>query len=132
MVSSTSVSATPKFLKPTTHFDAMLGQVLAWLREQQGWAQGEMARRVGVSHPVWSRIERGEAGLSSNRLRVAAGVLGTTPAQIHALAAQATTGVEDQGVAVVDQRPSDWVVAGAIVVGIAAVAALVAALLADD
>lgn len=49
--------------KPTESavYDLVLGKIIATLREQRGWTQGELAARVGVTQSTLSRIERGQA-----------------------------------------------------------------------
>lgn len=120
----------PAPLQPATHFPAILGQVLAWLREHKGVTQGAMAERMGVSHPTWSRVERGEAPLRIPQLAAAARLLDADPAEVLRLAERARADAERRGVRVLEERPPDWLVAGAIVIGAAALAALIGALLA--
>ena len=50
--------------------DLVAGQVLRALRRRRGWAQHELAKRVGMSQSVVSRVEAGHlAGVSIERLR---------------------------------------------------------------
>ena len=44
-------------LRPATHYPAIAGQVLAWLRGRRGWSQGELARRLGVSRQTINAVE---------------------------------------------------------------------------
>lgn len=122
------MASTPP-LRPATHYPAITGQVIAWLREQAGMLQGEMAQRLGISHPVWSRIERGELPLKLSTIAAAATLLGTTPGHIVELADEARRDAERRGVRVLDEKPMSPLVAGAIVVGAVALAALISDLM---
>ena len=61
---------------------AVLGAALVHLRTVKGMKQAELATAVGLSASTWSRIEKGESGLSIDQLRQVAKVLGTTPGDI--------------------------------------------------
>ena len=39
----------------------VVGRLISTLRERRGWTQAELARRVGLTQPTLSRIERGQA-----------------------------------------------------------------------
>ena len=39
----------------------VVGRLISALRERRGWAQAELARKVGLTQPTLSRIERGQA-----------------------------------------------------------------------
>ncbi len=72
-----------------TTYNAILGRVIARLREQKGISRDEICKQLSVSVSTWSRIERGEsAGISIDQLTKIAKVLGTTPGDIFARADQ--------------------------------------------
>ncbi len=77
---------------------AILGAVLVKLRTEKGIKQGDLAGLVGISASTWSRIEKGESGLSIEQLRAVAKALGVAPGTILELAAAAEKEVEDHGV----------------------------------
>ena len=83
-----------------TTTSAVLGAVLAQLRSEKGMTQGDLACKVGLSNSTWSRIEKGESGLSPDQLRAAALALGTTRGRILDLADAAEAEMESRGVQV--------------------------------
>jgi transcriptional regulator with XRE-family HTH domain len=52
-----------------------IGRRIARIRRERGITQQEMARRLGVSQPVWSSYERGEFRLHAELLRDIARIL---------------------------------------------------------
>ena len=48
-----------KRIKEAQVFALVLGTVIAQLRQQRAWTQGQLAAAIGVSQPVISRIEAG-------------------------------------------------------------------------
>lgn len=60
---------------------AVLGRVLVNLRTERGMKQADLAAAVGLGPSTWSRIEKGESGLSIEQLKLAAKVLSITPSQ---------------------------------------------------
>lgn len=73
-------------LNAVTTSGAVLGAVLVKLRTLQGMKQGDLAEAVGVGASTWSRIEKGESGLSIDQLRLAAKALGQTAGRILEIA----------------------------------------------
>lgn len=73
-------------LNAVTTSGAVLGAVLVKLRTLQGMKQGDLAVAVGVGASTWSRIEKGESGLSIDQLRLAAKALGQTAGRILEMA----------------------------------------------
>lgn len=86
--------------KPATTYPALVGQVIAGLREHQGLNQASLAKQMGVNASTLSRLERGEMEPSLPHLSRAARALGTTPADILAKADLAQRDLESRGVAV--------------------------------
>lgn len=60
-----------------------LGDAIAEARAAAGLTQDELAERTGVSRPTISRLERGAASISSDRLWDLAFALDTTPAALY-------------------------------------------------
>ncbi|TBW48513.1 XRE family transcriptional regulator [Marinobacter halodurans] len=61
-----------------TSFSAVLGVVLSNLRKSKGVEQGDMAARMGLSQPSYSRLESGKSAFSVDQMFQAAKALGTT------------------------------------------------------
>lgn len=116
-------------LKPATTYPAIVGNILGYLRNQRGLDQGQLAKIVGVTQSTWSRIERGLSGLTVDQLAAAAQALGVKPEQIVAWADQATGRLEKQGVKVELKRASNNLGPGLVLIGAAALALLLAAIL---
>lgn len=57
-----------------------VGKRLAQLREQRGWSQHDLARRLGVAHPVIYKLENGLQVLNADLIPLLAETLGVTPA----------------------------------------------------
>lgn len=55
---------------------AELGQAIASAREAAGLTQGDVAASIEVDQPTFSRIERGERGVSAAELHLIAGAVG--------------------------------------------------------
>ena len=113
-------------------YEAVLGQVLRNRREAVRLDQGEMARRIGVTQPYWSRVEIGRANPSNSVLRKAGEVLGVPHAELLAQVDRVCHEAKMRGVRVVSANDSealaretnngdDWVPA----VALAAIAALI-------
>jgi transcriptional regulator with XRE-family HTH domain len=77
---------------------AVLGAVLAKLRAEKGMKQSDLAAAVGIGSSTWSRIEKGESGLSIDHLRLAAKALSITPGQLLDLVEAAEQEVVKHGV----------------------------------
>jgi transcriptional regulator with XRE-family HTH domain len=53
-----------------------LGSRLARLRDERGWTIGELAKRAGIDPSLQGRLERGEVGLSAERMELYAEIFG--------------------------------------------------------
>jgi len=73
-------------LNAATTSAAVLGAVLAKLRTLKGMKQADLAEAVKVGASTWSRVEKGESGLSIDQLRLVAKALGQTPGRILEIA----------------------------------------------
>jgi transcriptional regulator with XRE-family HTH domain len=63
-----------------------IGQIIRSLREEKGWSQERLALEADMATSNLSRIERGERRLPTTRLENIAAALGTTAADIYAIA----------------------------------------------
>jgi transcriptional regulator with XRE-family HTH domain len=59
-----------------TSFSAVLGVVLSNLRKSRNIEQGEMAKRMGLSQPSYSRLEGGKSAFSVDQMYQAAEAIG--------------------------------------------------------
>ncbi len=66
----------------TTTYSAVLGAVLASHRQIKGLEQGEMAERMGLSQPSYSRLETGASTFSVDQMYQAARALGVSGEEI--------------------------------------------------
>jgi len=65
-----------------TTYSAVLGVVLANQRQLKGLEQGEMAARMGLSQPSYSRLETGASTFSVDQMYQAANALGVSGEEI--------------------------------------------------
>jgi len=82
-----------------------IGQIIRRLREEKGWSQERLALEADMATSNLSRIERGERRLPTTRLENLAAALGTTAADIYAIAAgraPTTPVVAEDGDATID------------------------------
>ncbi len=91
-------------LRLATTYPAIVGHVLASHRSRIPATQGDIARKLGLSPSTWSRVERGEVGLTMDQLSAAASVLGVEPGQILARADHVSQTLAARGVNVERQR----------------------------
>jgi len=87
-------------ISAVTTTGAVLGAVLANLRGAADLKQSDLADAVGVGPSTWSRIEKGESGLSIDQLRLVARALGYTPGQILEMAEAAESEATKKGIQV--------------------------------
>ena len=116
-------------LHPTASYPAIVGAMIAAMRERKGFQQGTLAAAIGSSQSNVSRMERGSIPVSVEQLAVIASVLGTTPGRILSDADRAVAGARQRGMRVVNGRPATAISDGEVLVGAAALMILVAAAL---
>jgi len=114
-------------MKPAATYPALVGSVLAQIRNQQGMHQGELAAAVGVTQATWSRIENGHTSVTVEHLRLAAHKLGRLPGEILSLADQTETMMQISGVEVVPTRDYTNLQSALILIGAVALTAFVTA-----
>ncbi len=115
-------------MQPETSYPAIIGRVLEHLRKENNLDQQTVAEFLGLTQSAWSRIERGQSGISIEQLVGVSNLFGTQPHNILADADRAKAGLENQGVKVfphVIAKPSD----ATAFIALAALGALVFAIL---
>lgn len=91
---------------PSTTYPALVGGVLAQIRNQQNLRQEEVAQAVGVTQATWSRIEKGQSSITVEHLRLATNKLGIAPGQILSFADQTEITLTSSGARVMHARDS--------------------------
>lgn len=119
-----------EIVRPATTYPVLVGNVLQALRKQKDIQQGALADRIGISQSTWSRIERGESALTVEQLSAAAEALGVVAGDILAYADRAAEEARRQGIVVQKNRVVQEPNPGLVLIGAAAVALIVIAVLA--
>lgn len=68
-----------------TTTNAMLGELIAQLRSAKNVNQSTFAKSIDLSPSAWSRIERGETGLTQDQLKIACDQLNVSRSQLFAM-----------------------------------------------
>lgn len=113
---------------PATTYPAIVGGVLAQIRNQNGLRQDDLAQALGVTQATLSRIEKGQSGITVEHLRLAAKKLNSTPSNILAYADQTEISMHMQGISVTATRDDDNLNKTLILIGAAALLLIVAAI----
>ena len=106
----------------------ILGKVVAGLRKNHGISQLEFAKRIGVSQPTLSRIERGQAVPDVLLFGRIAENLGLTPAELHEVVEESLRRAQEAAAGATHQAANSeslWTTAFAIA-GLVGLAGLVA------
>jgi|SRR5277367_2950487 len=115
-----------KLLKPATTYPAIVGGVLAKIRNDRNLRQDELAQSVGVTQATWSRIERGHSSITVEHLRKAADKLGASPGEILKYADRTESDFRNQGGYIsasrdnLDNQKMALIAAGSLLIVIAA------------
>jgi len=112
-------------LKPATTYPAIVGQVLAAERRENGMNQCELAQKLGMHQAAYSRIERGATSPTVALLARAARVLSKTPSELLGKADRFASYLKERGVCVLAQNSDASIDKGFIVLGRAALARLI-------
>lgn len=116
-------------LLPATTYPAVVGRVLAEIRQARGVPQEALAQALEMTQSGWSRVERGDVAITVEQLALVAPMLNTSPGEVLQRADHAVRYAKDQGVRVEPRRVSAAVAGGLVLIGAAALAALIAAAL---
>lgn len=57
-----------QILKPNNNLMSIIGKNIRQLRQKNGWSQGEVAKRLKISIPAYSKIETGITDINISRL----------------------------------------------------------------
>ncbi|WP_066706685.1 helix-turn-helix domain-containing protein [Celeribacter ethanolicus] len=109
--------------------DTVFGQVLVTLRKQRGLEQGQLAEHSGMSRASLSRLERGEASANLVALQSLANALSMTLVDLVQTYENAVRQLREQGVMVASKKEVNTPDAALGLVGVAALAVLLAAAL---
>lgn len=121
-------------LQPATTYAAIVGAVLVALRETRGITQAQVATHLGLAASTWSRVENGCSALNVDQLAQVATFLGVTPGMIFTRADAVSDAMKQRSVRVEPTRVSanDAVAMGMVIIGAAALTAVVVAALANN
>lgn len=109
-----------------TTYPAVLGRILSDRREKQGLEQTDIAARLGISQPTWSRFERGETPMTVSMLSKTAHFLNVAPAVILSETDQAVSRLTAMGVTVYHDPPRSNSEAALLIIGGALLSFLIA------
>jgi len=115
-------------LIPATTYPAIVGRILVNLRKNNGIGQDELAEAIGITQSTLSRVERGESALTVDQLARAAKRLGDKASNILEMADDAVEELNSQGINVQYERARSGVDTGLVLIGAAALGALIAAI----
>ena len=116
-------------LKPATTYPAIVGRILVSLRKNAGIGQDQLAEAIGITQSTLSRVERGESALTVEQLARAAQRLGDKASNILEKADDAVEELNSQGINVQYERARSGVDTGLVLIGAAALGALIAVVL---
>lgn len=87
-------------MQPETSYPAIIGRILEHHRKEAGYDQGGIAEALGLTQSAWSRIERGQSGLSLEYLVRFSEIVKTEPHKIVEDADYASKKIKADGVMV--------------------------------
>lgn len=115
-------------MQAETSYPAILGRVLEHLRKEKGLDQADVSACLGLTQSAWSRIERGQSGISMEQLVKVGELLLKKPHEILADTDLASEQLEQEGVLIhpnVIAKPNNMMA----IIGLVALGGLVAAIL---
>ena len=115
-----------KSLRNIVSYPAIVGQVLSKLRKNNKFEQADFAKIIGVTQSTLSRIETGASALTIEQLAMAADELYVTPAYILELADESVQDLQRQGIEIQNNRVSEGLDKGMVILGAAAIATVIA------
>ncbi len=110
-----------------TTFPAVVGAILRHYRTTKGIEQKDLSEKTGIPQSTISRAEKGDVSVSVDLLDKLCYGLGVMPSQVFKDAETARTNLLKNDVEIrSDAKTSDLIKKGLVVVGIAAIIALIA------
>ena len=106
---------------PVVTYPALVGKILAQMREARAMKQGEMASALGMSQSAYSRLESGDSVINISQLRRICTQLNLKPSEVLSLADEYSEKLNMQHVDVIAEKPSN---PAAVVIGLGLLAAL--------
>lgn len=115
-------------MQAETSYPAVIGRILEFKRKELNLDQGDIAKQLGITQSAWSRIERGQSGISMEHLIKVSEILNTKPFEIIQAADEASEKLKSDGVKVHPNviTNSDNIIA---VLGLAALSMMILAIL---
>jgi transcriptional regulator with XRE-family HTH domain len=74
-----------QILKPNLTIMSSIGKNIRQLRQKNGWSQGEVAKRLNISIPAFSKIETGVTDINFSRLDQIARLFDISPLEVISL-----------------------------------------------
>ena len=108
-----------------TSYPALVGAVLAALRDGRGMTQAAVAAALGVAGSTWSRVEAGTTALAVDQLARVAAILDVAPASVLKAADRGRDAAAEQQIRVEDERVAPGQLPGYVVVPITTLRELV-------
>jgi len=96
-------------VKPYSTHMAVFGAVLALLRENRKIKQGAFAKKIEMSSPSVSKIEKGETPLSYDNLRKCSDTLGIKTSKLLEVCENVEEALRDRGIRVLTKNPEEIV-----------------------
>ncbi len=94
-------------VKPYTTHTAVFGAVLSLLRERRGIKQGAFARKIEMSNPSVSKIEKGDTPLSYENLIKCSSILGLKASTILDICERIEAALMERGILVLPEAPKE-------------------------
>jgi transcriptional regulator with XRE-family HTH domain len=118
------------FTQATT-YPAIVGRLLETMRKQKGLDQAQLAAAIGVTQSTWSRVENGTVAVSVEQLSKVARALKSAPGAILDQADTVERVLRMRGIRVETERIDDPIDMGLLLIGAAALSALIILILAS-
>lgn len=116
LLTKSDVSSFPRTVVATTS-GAVLGALIVKLRDDRHISQKDLATAIGMSPSTWSRIERGDSGLSIEQLKKVAKVLELTPWYLLQLADEEEKALKERGIYIDESFSSPKALVNTLTIG---------------
>lgn len=119
-------------MQPAVSYPAIVGQVMANVRKERGLDQAACGEMIGLTQSGWSRIERGDVPVTVEQLAMVAHHLGKRPSELLGMADEVVDEARARGFEVRPNRLAQALGAGLVIIGAAALTAMVVRAMAKD